>query len=1241
MGGVTLLAGLLLPWLAGMTALVLLRGRRPFSAPGEIAWIAGAGYLVGAFVLTLWMRLLSTAGVGFGALSIGAPLLAATAIAGYFAWRRAGAELREAVRAAARAAISPPGLEGITLLAWRVLLAWTGLRFLLLGAAVAWQPLYPWDAWTQWATKARVWFELGRIVPFTSADAWFAADGGAYFDAAPGNPPTMPLLQVWACIALGRWDDALMNWPWWQIAVALAAAVYGAMRAHELPPLAALVVAFFVASLPLANAHVALAGYADLPLAAYYTCAVLALLRWIATRDLRDAALAVLLAWACTQITNAGFAWAATLVPGAIVALMPARGLKTASGGTGRNPLPARGARPDEPDLPRIPAAPRFRSGLVRARRKLFSARLLEPPVVRCVGRDPVELARARVAIARSADHGRRGRRDPAVRLRRLSRHPHPGRRADDPQSRHAALRAAAGRLRSAGVSRVRAALGGHPAGNRRQRHLNGYALRIAMLELPDVTLCCIDTRNHALAMRALARSRDGVRFARALLLTDALPAGTAAPEGIDVVSGVDIASREAYSEFVLKSLLPHVATAYVLLVQWDGYVINPAAWDPAFLACDYIGAKWFWHEDRMRVGNGGFSLRSRRLLEALLDPRIVLDDAEDTTICRTFRPLLEREHGIRFADEALADRFSFEASYPIGRPFGFHGLFNFCRTVAPDEIAALAPQFSNAIARSPQLLQLMRNCSALGQWNAAIAIATRILAAVPGHAEAATLQAACLRQAQAPPAAGRNDPCPCGSGKRYKQCHGALGASAAPAAAATPARPPDADTLVRAALAAHQRGELDRAEGGYLGALAVRPEHPLALHYLGVVFYQRHRLDEAMPLLERAAAVAPREPEFQNNLGLALAAADRNDEAIAAYLRALALKPDHAVASNNLGLALQASNRLPEAIAAYREALRIAPDFAQAHWNLALALLAHGEFAEGWREYEWRLSIGELGKHAQVHASPRWDGNARPGLTLLVHTEQGLGDALQFSRFVTPLAQRGVRVVVVAAPPLVPLLATVPGVASTVGPDDPVPRHDAHIPMLSLPGVLGVGQRDIPSSVPYIAAEPARRAQAAAALEPYRGRLKVGLAWAGNREHANDRRRSIALAALTPLFDVPGTAWFSLQPAQDDAATASVADAGRLVRLPLRSEFAGTAALVAELDLVVTVDTSIAHLAGALGKPTWLLLPFAPDWRWQLGCADSPWYPTMRLFRQPEVGAWDAVVRDVAAALTDRLAPD
>src|SRR4030095_9674129 len=262
------------------------------------------------------------------------------------------------------------------------------------------------------------------------------------------------------------------------------------------------------------------------------------------------------------------------------------------------------------------------------------------------------------------------------------------------------------------------------------------------MLDLPGVTLVCIDTANHALALRALAQSCAAIRFARVLFLTDAVPDGVAALDNVEIAAVAPITSRDAYSNFVLKNFLPFVDTAHVLLIQWDGYVINPGAWDAAFLEYDYLGAKWFWHRDGMRVGNGGFSLRSRRLLEALRDPRIELVEAEDTTIGRTFRPLLEHEYAIRFGSEALADRFAFEAAYPIGKPFGFHGLFNFCRTVPAAEIAALASGFSDAIARSPQLAQLARNCAALGMWNAVAAIARRMLAARPDNNEARSLLA-------------------------------------------------------------------------------------------------------------------------------------------------------------------------------------------------------------------------------------------------------------------------------------------------------------------------------------------------------------------------------------------------------------------------------------------------------------------------------------------------------------------
>ncbi len=333
MEALMLIAGLLLPWLLGIVVLLAARDpRSPLAAPGEIAWIAGAGYLTGAFLLTLWMRVLSQVGVRFGVLPIALPLGLAALALGYLAWRRhGGAPVTEAVRAALRALLAPPGLAGAARITWRLLLAWLALRYALLGLLVEWQPLYPWDAWIQWATKARVWYELGQIVPFVRSEAWYAAGGAAWFDASPEYPSTVPLLQVWSCLALGRWDDALMNWPWWQFSVALTLAIYGALRSLDVPALGALTGAFIVATLPLANVHVALAGYADLPMAAYYTGAVLAFLRWSATRDARKASLALLLALACTQIKIPGLGWALTLVPGVVVVLLPRQALKFAA----------------------------------------------------------------------------------------------------------------------------------------------------------------------------------------------------------------------------------------------------------------------------------------------------------------------------------------------------------------------------------------------------------------------------------------------------------------------------------------------------------------------------------------------------------------------------------------------------------------------------------------------------------------------------------------------------------------------------------------------------------------------------------------------------------------------------------------------------------------------------------------------------------------------------------------------
>ncbi len=299
------------------------------------------------------------------------------------------------------------------------------------------------------------------------------------------------------------------------------------------------------------------------------------------------------------------------------------------------------------------------------------------------------------------------------------------------------------------------------------------------MPKLEQVTLCCVDCVNYELAAAALYQSLSKCEFARALFVTDR----DFTLEGIDIVRIPSLVSRDAYSHFVVKELGPLVGTSHVLLIQWDGFVVNAAAWDERFLEHDYIGARWGWVTDGQAVGNGGFSLRSERLLDALLDPAIADFALEDAAICRTYRPLLEQKYGIRFAPDAVADQFSFETTYPKGLPFGFHGLYNFWLFFQKNDIAAFLQMVTPAILESVQCMQLAKNLAELKRADEALMILRRMVEAHPGHMEAQKLlraldgAAAGIQPAAATPRpVGRNDPCPCGSGKRYKLCHGALG---------------------------------------------------------------------------------------------------------------------------------------------------------------------------------------------------------------------------------------------------------------------------------------------------------------------------------------------------------------------------------------------------------------------------------------------------------------------------------
>ena len=322
MDALALIPAVALPWCAGCAVLLAARWPVPRSAAerpqGRVSAVLGYGYFVGLLLLTLWMRLLSFAGIGFGRLTVAGPLLLLAVLAIYLypgrrsAWARMGA--------LARSVVQPP-LPGWQRLVWIALLAWMTLRLATLAVEVAARPLYPWDAWTQWATKARVWYEFGRMVPFVPADAWLAGQSAGYFDAAPANPATIPLLQAWSAIALGRWDDSAMSWPWLFMLGALALALYGMLRDNGVAPLAALTGAYLVVSLPLLDTHTALAGYADLMLCGTYVLSALALTRWASGRDPRDGAIAAGLALACPSIAVGGAVWLLTLVPGLLVAV--------------------------------------------------------------------------------------------------------------------------------------------------------------------------------------------------------------------------------------------------------------------------------------------------------------------------------------------------------------------------------------------------------------------------------------------------------------------------------------------------------------------------------------------------------------------------------------------------------------------------------------------------------------------------------------------------------------------------------------------------------------------------------------------------------------------------------------------------------------------------------------------------------------------------------------------------------
>ena len=452
--------------------------------------------------------------------------------------------------------------------------------------------------------------------------------------------------------------------------------------------------------------------------------------------------------------------------------------------------------------------------------------------------------------------------------------------------------------------------------------------------------------------------------------------------------------------------------------------------------------------------------------------------------------------------------------------------------------------------------------------------------------------------------------------------------------------KPKFADAHNHLGSALRRQGKLVEAAAACRQALSLRPEYAEAHLNLGNVLRDQGHLDEATRSLHRAEQLTPNDANVHSNLGNCLQEQGFLDQAVAAYQRAIDLNPNHAKAHNNLGSALRSQGKLEAASASYRRALEIEPNLPDAHWNLALLLLSQAEFERGWEEYEWRWKTGKL--PAKDFHQPLWDGGRLDGRTILVHAEQGMGDTLQFVRYLWQVKESGGTVVFECQRPLLRLLRKIAGVDMLIALGDELPAFDVHAPLLSLPRIFKTSLSTIPAKVPYLHAEPALVQVWKEHLDEFRG-MKIGICWQGSPTWNRDQHRSIPLRHFARLARIPGVSLLSLQKGHGLEQLDCLNDDVTVTNFDSRLDeqtgpFVDTAAVMANLDLVVTCDTAIAHLAGGLGVPVWLAEEFVAEWRWLQDRADTPWYPTMRIFRQHQPGDWGDVFARIESALRNEL---
>lgn len=444
---------------------------------------------------------------------------------------------------------------------------------------------------------------------------------------------------------------------------------------------------------------------------------------------------------------------------------------------------------------------------------------------------------------------------------------------------------------------------------------------------------------------------------------------------------------------------------------------------------------------------------------------------------------------------------------------------------------------------------------------------------------------------------------------------------------------PHHGEALANLGVAYQELRRFDDAIERYAQALILKPDTPEILSNMGFAFQELGRLDKAEQCFHKALLFKPDYPAGLNNLGNLYKQQGKFNDALQAYRQALQLAPDTPEVYTNMGALFYDQGQLQQAVGAFHQALALQSDYPEAHLGLGMLHLLQGEFEVGWRYFEWRWKTRNF-IHNQ-YIQPLWNGDRLDGGTILLHCEQGFGDSIQFIRYVPLVKEKtGARVVVVCPEPLKRLFATIGGIDELLTQPSDLSKYDCQAPLMSLPHLMGTTRETIPMAISYLATDSAQRAVFQEQLRLFPG-LKIGIAWRGDPRHKNDRNRSMDPSLLAPLCTVSGVCLVNLQRDATAEELAIFSGEGCLINLANQlNDFAATAALIANLDLILGVDTAVIHCSGALGVPTWVMLPYVADWRWMHQRADSPWYPQMRLVRQQKVGHWQGCIDQVMADL-------